>query len=326
MPSDTQKGYALAVIAILMWSTSEIVQKLWQRLGYQPLTLGFFRYFVGAFSILIIMTFQKDFKGMGGMLRRNWKLFLISSAFATAVGNYIYFVGMQLTQANIGSAIYTSYPIYVTIYSMVILNEKNNMRRKIIGLVLGFAGVAILVTNFDLTGFWRDENFLGNILVLIGSLTWSLYSVIGKKIQRCEAALGVTNADVKFNFLSMVIAAITSGIPLIFLPEGATLFQYSIDGWTLILIMGFITTGWGFYVFFLAVKKIEVSQAISLAYIKPIMTIIFAFWLLSEVPTPALLVAIPVIFASIVIINWHAKESKNPFCRPEIAIVPPNEL
>jgi drug/metabolite transporter (DMT)-like permease len=304
MPSDTQKGYAIALLAVLMWSSSEILQKLWQRLGYGPLTLSFFRYFIGAISLIFVMAYQRDFKGMGGMLRRNWGGFLISSAFASAAANIIYFVGIQMTQANIGSAIYTSYPIYITIYSMAFLGERANLRQKYIGLVLGFVGVVILVTSFDFTGFWQASNF-------VASVTWSIYSVLGRKIQQKEAKLGMTNVDVKFTFLGMVIASVVSAIPLPFVPEGATLFQYSLNGWVIILLLGFITTGWGTYVFFVAVKKIEVSQAISLAYIKPIITIILAFFLLSELPTYALLVGIPIIFASILVINWRAKTEQN---------------
>jgi drug/metabolite transporter (DMT)-like permease len=135
--------------------------------------------------------------------------------------------------------------------------------------------------------------------------------VLGRKIQQKEAKLGVTNVDVKFTFLGMVIASVVSAIPLPFVPEGATLFQYSLNGWVIILLLGFITTGWGTYVFFVAVKKIEVSQAISLAYIKPVITIILAYFLLSELPTYALLVGIPIIFASILVINWRTKTEQN---------------
>ncbi len=309
MRSAKQQGYIIAIIAVAMWSTSEICQKLWQRAGHPALSLSFLRFFVGALSMIIVLAALRDFKDLWQILRRNWVLFLISSAFAFGLSNYIYFIGIQMTQANIGSAIYTSYPIYITIYSMLILGERQNLRRKAIGLIIGFIGVAILITNFDLAKFWVAENFLGNMLVLIGAVTWSLYSVLGKKIQRLEAGK-VTNMDVKFSFESMAIASITNLIPLLFMPEGSTLFQYDAYGWLLILILGIVATGFGVYVFFIAVKKIEMSEAISFAYLKPVITIILAFPLLEETPSPALLVAIPIIFSAILIINWPRKIKK----------------
>ncbi len=307
MVTSKQQGYIIAIIAIGMWSISEILQKLWQRAGLPALSLSFLRFFIGALSLLIVMCAQRDFKGVWQIFKRNWGLFLISSAFALGISNYIYFIGMRLTLANIGSAIYTTYPIYITIYCIFILGERQNLRRKAVGLGVGFLGVAILITNFNLAGFWGAENFIGNMLVLIGAITWSLYSVLGKKIQRREA-VNVTNIDVKFSFESMTLASITNLIPLLFLPEGGTLFQYDMFGWFLLIMMGVIATGLGLYVFFIATKKIEVSQAISFAYFKPVITIILAFPILGEIPSPALLVSIPIIFSAILLINWPARK------------------
>ncbi len=193
------------------------------------------------------------------------------------------------------------------------LGERDNLRRKSIGLVVGFIGVFVLITKFNLVGFWNDEYFVGSMLVLAGAIIWSLYSVLGKKIQRREAGQ-VTNIDVKFSFESMLIASIPNLIPLLFLPEGGTLFQYDSYGWLLVLIIGIVATGFGVYVFFIAVKKIEMSQAISFAYLKPVITIILAFPILGEIPSPALLVAIPIIFVAILLINWprRKKIAENP--------------
>lgn len=308
MVSSKQQGYIIAIIAITMWSSSEICQKLWQQAGNPPLSLSFLRFFVGALSMIIVMAVQRDFKGLWQLFKRNWGLFLISSAFAFGISNYIYFIGMTLTNVPVGSAIYTSYPIYITIYCIFLLGERENLRRKGIGLIIGFFGVAILLTQFNILGFWVADEFIGNMLVLVGAVTWSLYSVLGKKIQRREANK-VTNVDVKFSFESMAIASITNLIPLFFLPEGNTLFQYDAYGWMLIIILGVVATGLGVYVFFIAVKKIEMSQAISLAYLKPVISIILAFFILGNLPSSALLVAIPIIFGSIFLINWPKKKA-----------------
>ena len=306
MLSSKQQGYLLAFIAIGMWSISEIIQKLWQRAGLPALSLSFLRFFIGSGAILIIMGLQRDFKGLWLIFRRNWVLFLVSSAFALGISNYIYFYGMRLTLANIGSAIYTTYPIYITIYSIFFLGERADLLRKGVGLGIGLIGVLILITNFNIGGFWMAENFLGNMLVLVGAVTWSLYSVLGKKIQRNEAR-NVTNVDVKFTFESMILASITNLIPLLFLPEGGTLFQYDAYGWLLLVLIGVVATGLGLFVFFEATKKIEVSQAISFAYFKPVITIILAYPILGESPSPALLIAIPIIFSAILLINWPRK-------------------
>ncbi|MEJ2278789.1 MAG: DMT family transporter, partial [Candidatus Lokiarchaeota archaeon] len=141
------------------------------------LSLTFFRFFIGGIFLLIILILKRDLADIFVLIKRSWVLIIISSFFALGFSNAIYFIGVTFTQANVAATLYTTYPIWITIYSIILLNEeKTNV--KILGIILGMFGVVILLTNFDFTGFILIENLLGNILVLVGSIIWSLYSVL----------------------------------------------------------------------------------------------------------------------------------------------------
>lgn len=297
-------GYFIIIIAVFTWSMVEISVKILQG-SVGPITLSFFRYLIGGSFLFTILLMKGDLSGILKMIRNNWKLFILISLFTTSFSNVLYFTGVTFTQANIASAILTTYPIWITIFSFFILNEKSNLKLKFIGIILGFSGVAILITNFNFTGFFKQENLLGNILVLCGSIIWGFYTPLGKKIQNNEE--NTSNCALKFTSLSFLFSAIILFVILPFTPEFSTFMSYSLDSWLWILFLGVISTGFGQFIFFLGVKHIEVSKGISLAFLKPIFATILAFFILQEEPTLALLVSIGLISISVILINRKKK-------------------
>jgi len=294
------EGYLLLILAVFTWSFSEIIVKLLHG-SVGPIALSFFRFFIGGIFLLAILFIKKDLSGMKKMIKDNLLLILISSCFAFGFSNIIYFFGVTFTKANIASTIYTTYPIWITIYSIFILNERNNLRFKFIGILIGIIGVALLMTDFNLLGLFSSEYLLGNSLVLLGSIIWGLYSVTGKKIQINEKE--TSNCALKFSAISSLLACIPVLIFLPFTSEINGFLFYDFDAWFWISFLGIISTGIGVYLLFEGIKRIEVSKGFSLAFLKPIFTTILAFFILSELPSIALLVSISLVMASILLIT-----------------------
>ncbi|MHA1282586.1 MAG: DMT family transporter [Promethearchaeota archaeon] len=305
MNSDEVKGYLIIILAVLSWSFSEIIVKIVQgKVG--PVTLSFFRFFIGGLFLLFILLIKRDLSGIIKMIKENLPLIILSSCFALGISNVIYFIGVTNTRANIAATIYTSYPIWITIYSIFILNEKTNLRLKFIGIIIGFIGVAILMTNFNLLEFANSEYFIGNLLVLLGSIIWAFYSVLGKVIQLNEPE--IENNAIKFSMISMFFATIPILIFLPFSSESNIIIKVDIEVWFWIIFMGIISTGVGLYLLFAGVKYIEVSKAFSLAFLKPIFAMLLAYILISEEPTIALYISIMLVTISIILINQKRRK------------------
>ena len=299
------QGYLIIIIAVFTWSFSEIIVKL---TNVGALSLSFFRFFIAGIFLLLLLVFKKDLKGILTLIKKNWILFLLSSCFALGISNVVYFVGIINTQANIGATIYTSYPIWITIYSIFILNERSNLKLKFIGIIIGMIGITILLTDFNIIGIISLENLLGNLLVLTGSIIWGLYSVLGKKIQLNEP--DISNCDLKFSLISVFLASLPNFIILIFTPEFNTFLRYDLNEWFWISFLGIICTGLGIALLFMGIKNVEVSKGMSLAFLKPIFATILAFILLMELPTLSLLVSIPLVILSILLINKVPESEK----------------
>lgn len=304
MEKEELKGYIIIIGAVFSWSFSEIIVKLLQG-AVGALSLSFFRFIIGGGFLLAILLLKKDLSGITQMFRQNFWLLIFSSCFAFGISNIIYFIGVTYTQANIAATIYTTYPIWITIYSIFILDERTNLRLKFVGIAIGMVGVAILMTNFDLSGFLASEFLIGNLLVLLGSIIWALYSVLGKKIQINEEK--TPNIALKYSAVSSLLAGIPVFFILIFSPEFNTFLAYDMEAYFWIFFLGIVSTGIGVYLLFEGIRYIEVSKAFSLAFLKPIFATILAFIILQEYPTIALLVSICLVIVSILLINRKAK-------------------
>ncbi len=310
---ETQKksnlnSYLIVLVAVIMWSFSEILQKLLQD-TVPPMQKSFFRFFIGSITLLIIALTQKDLKFKDIFIQNKFE-FLFGGFFAYGLGNYIYFVGIENTKANIGSAIYGSYPIFISIYSIFILNERDNLKRRFLGYVIGLTAIFILVTNLQFQNLIASQFIFGNILVLIGSLIWSFFSVLGKRVKNKQYALElqgkekVTNIDLKWNLITMMFACSFNLLFVFFMPEERiTFFQYPVISWIYLILLGVFCTGIGTWLFFVGITKIELSKGISLAMLKPIWVMMFAFIILGELPSIFLAICLPLILFAVYIIT-----------------------
>jgi drug/metabolite transporter (DMT)-like permease len=302
------KGYAIIFVAVIMWSFSEILQKLLQD-TVPPMQKSFFRFLIGTLTLLVVVIVKKDWE-FKEIFKQNKFAFLFGGFITYGLGNYVYFVGIINTNANIGSAIYGSYPIFISIYSFFILGEKENIKRRLIGYILGLGAIFVLVTEFNFENLLASENLFGNIMVLLGSLIWSSYSVLGKQIKNKykkieeEGGIPIQNIDLKWNILTMVFAGIFNLVFVFIIPEErATFFNYPPSSWLYLILLGVFCTGIGTCLFFVGVSKIELSKGISLAMLKAIFVIILAYFILGETPSILLLVCVPCIIFAVYLIT-----------------------
>nr|MDO8086584.1 DMT family transporter [Candidatus Sigynarchaeum springense] len=319
------KGYILCFLGVFCWSFSEIIVWLLKpRVGVTgsgvgSISLSFYRFFFGGIFLLILMVIQKDLTGFVELIKKDLKLMLLSSVIGLGISNMIYFLGIQAygTEAHVGAALYTSYTLFIGIYSIFILNERTNIPLKIIGFIIGFFGILILLTNFNFAIIMQPDKITGNILLVLAGAIWGLYSVLGKKIFRRNP--GIKNVDVKFTIWSFFLSCIPIAITLPFSGEVPDFLQHDTTEWGLIAFLAIVSTGIGLYIFFIGVKSIDVSHGISFSLLKPVIAAFFAFVLLTRPIPDAMWVSVPLVSVAVLLINRKPKEKQR-----EISSLRPN--
>ncbi|SFI55299.1 DMT family transporter [Olleya namhaensis] len=139
---------------------------------------GFIVLRVGGASILFWVF---SFLGPTEKIEKKDILTLVYAAFfGVATNMLLFFKGLELTTPIHASVIMIISPIIVLLLSSFYLEEKIT-KIKILGVIFGFAGAAIL-TVYGKSASPGDNVFLGNIMILLNAISYSIYIIIIKKL------------------------------------------------------------------------------------------------------------------------------------------------
>ena len=108
-----------------------------------------------------------------------FSLFLFS--FLGVVCNQTFFLaGLNLTTPINSSIILTMNPVAAFIFAAIILKEEISLFRGI-GLAVGLSGVVMLILQGGRPEF-GNSTFTGNLLTLLSTVSWALYTIVIKKM------------------------------------------------------------------------------------------------------------------------------------------------
>jgi len=113
----------------------------------------------------------------------------LSGLFGIAINQIMFFEGLNLTTPINASIIMVSTPILVLVLAHFIVGEKISLQ-KIIGIALGATGASYLILHQGNISF-TSNTFVGNLLVLINSVSYATFLVIVKPLMKKYSAITV---------------------------------------------------------------------------------------------------------------------------------------
>ncbi len=250
-----------------------------------------------------LLNFDEMHSLLYGYRKRKNAALLLYIGINFAIAQILFFAAYQLAGAINGSLAQQTSIIFALLFGFIINHEKISKIQILFSFILLF-GLTLAITqgNFNLLEF-----NLGILLMMITTLLWMLAHTLTKPLLENNE---ITSTQLVFirNALSGLI--LISTYFLFFPLENVNLLFNPINLFFFIA-MGII---YGFDVFcwYKSLKYIEVSKATILVSPMPILTAIFAFFILGETFTIFHLIGTIIIIASIVIIIREKEEkSKN---------------
>lgn len=173
-----------------------------------PLSVGAWRFAVATAVLLPMVALREGWPLPA--VRRNALALLVMSAVGVFGFNVSLFYGLRLTSAVNGALIMAFNPALTVVLS-ALLNRESVSRRQLVGLLLGMVGVIVVVSK----GSWHMLAAMsfsaGDLLVLLGSLGWAIYTVIPKRFVRGLSTMQVTGSTIAGGAaLLAVFAALTT--------------------------------------------------------------------------------------------------------------------
>jgi drug/metabolite transporter (DMT)-like permease len=235
-------------------------------------TLIFTRFALGA-ALLVAITALR-----GQPLvppRDSWRALLLMGFVGVFVHQMIQAHALTLTGAVSTGWLIGLTPLWSALLSAWVLKEKFGPM-KVAGLALGFVGALLVVTRGRIgPGLLALPQTRGDLLILISTLNWALYTVLGHPALK---RLGPTRATTGALFLGWLMLA-----PFFLYEAGWRGYAHlSPRGWTAVLFLGIACSGLGYLFWYGALEKIEASRVASFLYLEPLITLAAARVVLGE--------------------------------------------
>ncbi|MCX7546443.1 DMT family transporter [Xanthomarina sp. F1114] len=220
-----------------------------------------------------------------------------ASVFGLGLNFLTFFKGLEFTTPIHASVIMTVVPIVVLVLSAVYLKERVS-GLKIIGILLGFSG-AIVLTLYGKSPHPTDHILLGNLLIFINAVSYSIYLIIIKKL---------TNKYHPFTFIRWLFLFGS----ILVIPFGFN--EFSQVEWTsftpyITFSVLFVVVGATFGTYLLnpiALRHLKASTVSTFLYIQPVIASVFALFMGSDSIDLVKIIAAILIFAGVYLVTKKA--------------------
>ena len=194
-------------------------------------------------------------------------LYVTISGVIMGMSGLCLFEAYQQIGVSISSLLFACGPIIVMALSPFLFHEKLT-KEKVLGFVTVLAGI-ILINGSITSG---AENRVGIYYGLMSAVFYAFMIIFNKKAEQIH---GMENA-----ILQLLASLLPVGIYLL-IRQGPTL-KIPSGSWIWIIILGFVNTGIGCYLYFDAIKKLPVQTVSIWGYLEHLMGVVFATLFLQE--------------------------------------------
>lgn len=296
------KGYLLVLLAVLIFSTIEVASQYLQREQNLPaFDLSLLRFGIGGLFLVILACIKTGKEKYLRIIRTDgWKLALLG-LLGTTMLSLCYHRSLMLTSSMIGGAIFSINPAVVALIFIISRVEKPTWS-KIVGIILGIA--CVYITNMGAQAHEPEfpDYLTGNLFMIGAVFSWSFYFFLIRDFIRKYSAFVVSSIAVFSGSIGLLF--FIPFVPLLGWGESFIFFnKLTPFGWILVLYLGIVTVGLGYYWLYTGLAKTGVSNGMMLFFIKPAVVALLAHLLQSQSLSPLIWIGIILAAGSILVVS-----------------------
>jgi drug/metabolite transporter (DMT)-like permease len=290
-PSPTL-ARAGALIAVIFWGTSFVATKILLR-DLSPIPIVFARSALGSLFLTGILLLRRQPLVPP---RDTWKWLALMGFLGVFLQQVLQAEALTLTTAMNTGWLIGLIPLWTAVLARVFLGERFGPT-KLAGLAVGFLGAVVLVSRGDLSARLLGlPSTRGDLLVLLSTVNWAVYSVLGHGTLRRLGAVRATAGAMFVGWLFLV--------PLFLAGHGVQEFaRLSPIAWGSLLFLGLGCSGLGYLFWYGALERIEASRVAALLYLEPLVTFGAAALILGEEIRPLTLVGGLLVLAGVIVVQ-----------------------
>lgn len=242
--------------------------------------------------------------------KTQWKHVAWIGLFSTFVYQAMFMYGMRYTAAGDASLMITFNPLFTAFLAVLFLGERMSWRL-FAGLLLAFAGVAVLFLASPNTDIPEIERWIGNAFIAGSAFAWATSTIIMKRVMTdtpndAKAPLSPLHLTVWSSVIGLLILTPWAGLEAL----EATWTMPSLEAWTGIIFLAVFSTVLAYVWFADGIRIIGAGPAAFYVYLVPPFGILGGWLLLNEQLGTSLVVAFALIVGGVLLAQSKQKTAE----------------
>lgn len=223
---------------------------------------------------------------------KDFKDFSIIGLLLLFGGNGLVVLAEQWVHSGIASLLVATVPLFMALIEYFFVRKEKLTWKGWVGLLIGFAGVGILVMADDLTS---AVNPLGVLLLILASLCWAGGSVYSKTLKPTGSVVTHIGIQMLAGGSALILSGLVLGEAARFRPTAV-----GIGAMVYLIIFGSLI-GYSAYIYLL--QKWPAARVGTYAYVNPVIAVFLGALVLGEKLTPSVLGATAVILLGVLLVQ-----------------------
>jgi len=278
----------------LIWGSSF----LWIKIGVQeldPFTLVGWRLLFGTLGMVMVVAWQRP-----SFPRKpsTWIALAALGTINTAVPFVLITWGEKSIDSAVASVLNSTMPLFTLVIAHLFLHDEPITARKAVGLLIGFAGILILMAR-DLEFGRLRLSLLGQGAVLLAAVSYASAAVFARRTMREVSPL--VQAFVPMAFADALVwpIATQAGNP--------GRLPALTETWIALLWLGLLGSCVAYLIYYGLLHSVGATRASMVTYVFPVVGVALGVLFLHERADWHLLVGAALVISSIAAMNWKPK-------------------
>jgi len=238
---------------------------------YSPLSFNALRFIIASLLLLIFLWIKERSLSVS---REDLKDFVVLALIGNSLYQILFINGISRTTAGNSSLILATTPIFVALFSSVLHLEKVE-RRVWQSVLTSFLGVSLIVLGSGKPLTLTIQSLIGDLLILAGTICWSVYTVLSKPL------LG------RYTPLKLTTLTITMGTPLLVLVSIPSIYaqdwkRIPTQGWLSLSFSACLAIALGYAIWYTGVSRIGSARTAIYEYLVTVIAVATAWIFLYE--------------------------------------------
>lgn len=225
-----------------------------------------------------------------------WGALLLQGILQSALPFTLISWGQKYVDSGLAGLLNTTPPLFVFLIGFFLLRDRTAGARQIIGILLGFAGVLVIIGPAAFAG--AGPSVAGQLAITMASLCYATAALYAKRFSDQPPVLTAA-CSMAFAALLMLPISVLLDDPLMLTPTASAIAA--------VITLGVFSTALAMVIYFRLLRTLGPLGVTTGSYMRAGFSVALGVLVLGETLSPALIVGLFMIFIGVAIVTGHLK-------------------